>query len=157
MTSASAQEPRPVFEVASIKPRTGAPQGITSLVLPAAPRPGIFEHGNATVTQLIMYAYDVRDYQIEGGPDWSRIDRFDVAARAGREVPASTLRQMVQSLLAERFKLTLHEVQREMPTYTLVLARADGPGPRLKPNNDECKSKVEMPQLPPESRNAIRS
>jgi len=152
-----AQEPRPAFEVSSVKPRTGPPQGVTSIVLPAGTRPGAFEHRNATVRQLVMYGYDLRDYQIEGGPEWTRGDRFDVSARAGSEVPVATMRLMVQSLLADRFKLAVHEVEREMSIYALVLARADGrPGPRLKKNEDNCQTKVEQPSVPG-SRGAITS
>jgi len=104
---------------------------------------------NTTVARLIMYAYDLRDFQVDGGPEWLRVDRFDVSGRAGREVPVAMLRLMVQSLLADRFKLAAHEVQREMQVYSLVLARAGELGPGLKRNDDECKSKIETPKAPP--------
>ena len=88
-----------------------------------------------------------------GGPSWVREDRYDVAARAGREVPLAELRLMVRSLLVERFKLVAHSEQREMSAYALVLSRADkrfGPGLKRNPDGDECKRLVEQPRnVPP--------
>jgi len=50
---------------------------------------------------------------------------------------------MVRALLRDRFSLVMHQEQREMPLYTLVLARADGRlGPQLKKNDDDCKAMV---------------
>lgn len=152
-----AQEPRPAFEVASIKRLSGAPRGITTIPFGSGPRPGgILDLRNTTVARLIMYAYDVANYQVDGGPEWARVDRFDVSGRAGSEVPVATLRLMVQSLLADRFGLRVHEIQRDMPVYAMVLVRADQLGPNLKKNEDDCKTKVEMPNVP-DSPSAIRS
>jgi len=153
-----AQQTRPAFEVASIKRLSGPPRGITAIPFGSGPRPGgILDLRNTTVARLIMYAYDVANYQVDGGPEWSRVDRFDVSGRAGGEVPVATLRLMVQSLLADRFGLRVHEIQRDMPVYAMVLARADQLGPNLKKNDDDCKTKVEMPNVPDSSPSAIRS
>lgn len=155
---AGAQEPRPAFEIVSVKPRPGSPERIMPYPISAAPRPGgILQLTNTALSQLIMFAYDLSDSQVVGGPEWLRVDRFDVSARAGREVPTATLRLMMQSLLADRFKLAVQEIQRESPVHTLVLARADKTlGPRLKRNEGDCETKETMPPPPPiESRNAI--
>jgi len=46
---------------------------------------------------------------------------------------------MLQSLLADRFQLVVHNEVREMPTYDLVLARRDGQlGDKLKPSSLDC-------------------
>src|SRR5687768_2078612 len=102
-TPAQSKPTRPVFEVASVKKRIGP--GPASVVLGQDVARGRFDR-TITAAGLILYAYDLRDYQLIGGPDWMRTDRFDVAATAGRDVPAAELRLMVQSLLADRFRLT---------------------------------------------------
>jgi uncharacterized protein (TIGR03435 family) len=139
-----AQTAKPAFEVASVKP--AAPRPPATNVAPSGLRPGGVYQRTTTVAGLVLYAYDLSDYQLSGGPDWMRADRFDVAARAGRDVPVSELRLMLQSLLYDRFKFVAHEEQREMPLFMLVLARADKRlGPNLNSNTDDCRSKVEMP------------
>ena len=150
-----AQQAAPKFEVASVK-RAPPPQPVNRVVQQVSP-PGTFNR-TTNVAVLIQFAYDVQDYQVVGGPSWVREDRFDVAARAGREVPLAELRLMLRSLLAERFKLVTHNEQREMSAYALVLSRADkrfGPGLKKNPDGDECKRLVEQPRnVPP---GAVRS
>jgi uncharacterized protein (TIGR03435 family) len=134
----------PTFEVASVKPRT-LPG--TSLSAPQGARPGgAFGMVNSTVARLVMYAYDRPDYQVIGGPAWVRTDRFDIAARAGREASVPDIRLMLQSLLESRFKLRTHIEQREMTLYKLVMARGDGRlGPNLTKSDDSCKRLVQRP------------
>ncbi len=64
---------------------------------------------------LIEWAYHVRDFQIVGGPQWLREvhSRFDIQAMAERASNQSEMRQMVQALLSDRFKLKLHRETRE--------------------------------------------
>ena len=75
------------------------------------------------------------DWNISGGPGWIRTDRYDVAATA--IVPGNLterqLRPMLQGLLAERFKLRLHEDSKEMSGYALVVAKG---GPKVKASAD---------------------
>jgi uncharacterized protein (TIGR03435 family) len=135
---------RPTFEVASVKPRTlpgttlSAPQGV---------RPGgAFGMVDSTVARLVMYAYDLPDYEVIGGPAWVRTDRFDISARAGRDASVPDIRRMLQSLLEDRFKLHTRTEQREMTIYKLVMARGDGRlGPNIKESDDECKRLVQRP------------
>ena len=150
----TARQAAPTFEVASVK-RAPPPQPVNRVVQQVSP-PGTFNR-TTNVAVLIQFGYDLQDYQVVGGPSWIREDRYDVAARAGREVPLAELRLMVRSLLAERFKLVTHNEQREMSAYALVLSRADKRfGPGLKKNEDgACKSRVEAPtNVPP---GAVRS
>jgi len=145
---------RPAFEVASVKKRT---EPVFTLTQPQGTRPGgAFGMVNVPVVRLVMYAYDVREYQIAGGPNWMRTDRFDIAARAGRNASTAEMRLMVQRLLEERFNLVLHSEQREMPLYSLVRARPDGPlGPSLKKNDDDCKTMVQRPANVPSGATTI--
>jgi uncharacterized protein (TIGR03435 family) len=61
-----------------------------------------------------------------GGPDWIDSDRFDILASAPAGTSESTMLTMLQTLLADRFKLVLRREAREMPVYSLVIAQNDG-------------------------------
>lgn len=138
----------PTFEVASVKRNTSNEPFI---------RMGGGPGGNLTATNvplrmLIRNAYQLQEFQIVGGPDWMTTDRFDITAKAGGDVqiglfgPAvgagtgpTPAQVMLRNLLADRFKLTVHNETRELPVYALVLARADGkPGPQLRPSAIDC-------------------
>jgi bla regulator protein blaR1 len=124
----------PAFEVISIKPRTDdTPSGR----IPNGP--DRFGRPNATVSELMEYAFEVRGFQIIGGPGWLRSDRFEVAAKAESAVPQAQMRLMVQRLLAERFGLQVHRETREMDTYGLVTARRDGQlGEKMRSSARDC-------------------
>lgn len=87
---------------------------------------GVVNVTKITVLSAVVYAYDLKHYQVVGGPDWIRNDRFTISARAGRSVPDAQIKLMLQSLLEDRFKLVTHAEQRDMPFRALVVARADG-------------------------------
>jgi bla regulator protein blaR1 len=127
--------PAPAFEVASIKAnRTG------ELGQRIQPSPG----GRLTVTNvslrgLVRFAYELQDVQIDGGPGWFATDRFDVVAKAEGDPPASEIRLMLRTLLAERFNLRTHAEQREQAVYMLVMARSDRKlGPGLRVASSDC-------------------
>jgi uncharacterized protein (TIGR03435 family) len=135
--AAQQQSPAPRFEVASIKlwrPPTTPVTGIAVAVAPAGS--GIFNRAT-TVAGLITYAHEVQDFQLSGGPEWVRTERYDVSARAGREVSQTELREMVKALLADRFMLRVRTETREMPILELRLARSDG---RVGPNLHDCSN-----------------
>jgi uncharacterized protein (TIGR03435 family) len=136
--------PLPTFEVASVKPNK-AREGRMMISMP----PGRFSATNVPLRLLIRQAYELEDFQIVGGPDWINSDRFDVEAKAegdvGRTPPGSVgpMHLMLQSLLAERFRLKVRVETRELPIYTLVLSRADRkPGPQLRIAGEECTSVI---------------
>jgi uncharacterized protein (TIGR03435 family) len=124
----------PAFEVISIKPRSAdTPSGN----IPNAP--DRFVRPNVSVSQLMEYAFDVRAFQIIGGPGWVRSDRYEVSAKAETAVPQAQMRLMVQRLLAERFGLEGHRETREMDTYGLVTARRDGQlGEKMRSSARDC-------------------
>lgn len=139
----AAQTPKPTFEVVSVRPTTGTIR--LSEVADAMPRVrpgGVFNPTHTTVEALLMFAHDLREYRIVGGPDWIRRDFFSVDARAGNDAPAEQVKLMVQSLLEERFKLATHKELREMRFQALVRARPNGLlGPRLI-RMDECSAAI---------------
>ena len=137
------------FEVASVKPSdpnpTG-PLGGTPFVLPAL---GRLTAQNVTLRILVMAAYQKQPFEIVGGPEWQNADKFDINAKSAEASPTTDqLFGMLQTLLADRFKLKLHTETREVPIYALVLARADRKfGAKLKPSTDNCPDfKVQQQQ-----------
>jgi uncharacterized protein (TIGR03435 family) len=79
---------------------------------------------NCTLWKCIWFAYQVKEYQISGGPKWLDHDRYDINARATGPVKSPELRVMLQRLLAERFKLVVHRESRAFPGYALVVAKS---------------------------------
>jgi uncharacterized protein (TIGR03435 family) len=127
----AAQQPAPAFEVASIKPNTN---GISN-ALPPLRSNGSYSASNVAVKSIIANAYEVRIFQIEGGPDWLTSERFDIIARGPEGTPDQLRPAMLRTLLAERFKLVAHFETREQRVYSLTLLRGDGRlGPQLKPS-----------------------
>ena len=138
----SAQAPRPAFEVASVKKLA---ERIPQSPSQASARSAALYFANITVAGLAQYAYNVRDFGLVGGPEWIRRDLFEVNARAATEVSPDEKRLMVQSLLADRFKLVVRRDKQEMGFSQLVLARSDG---RLGPNFTDCPDPNVPPPMP---------
>jgi uncharacterized protein (TIGR03435 family) len=69
----------------------------------------------ATMVDLISMAYKLESDKVIGGPGWLDWDRFDVAAKAPEATKQDELNQMLQNLLADRFKLVVHKDTRPMP------------------------------------------
>jgi uncharacterized protein (TIGR03435 family) len=115
---------RSEFEVASVKPSTPANPRASFEVGPG----GTFSATNTTARALIRFAYRVLDVQISGGPSWINTDNYDIIAKPGVESSPEQVRQMMQALLADRFKLTFHRETRSLRAYALVLGKN---GPKL--------------------------
>ena len=104
---------------------------------------GRFKAVNEPLWRLIAEAfrstYQLRRFEIEGIPPSLDSERFDVDAVPQGTPNVSEQRQMLQRLLADRFKFTMHRETRDLPMYALVKARADGRlGERLKPSAVDC-------------------
>jgi uncharacterized protein (TIGR03435 family) len=131
----ASQSAMPAFEVASIK-RNNSGEGFTTR---GAQPGGRVTFVNIPLRQMIIAAYGVQPFQVIGGPSWITSDRFDVIAKAPEGVPPDQMNLMLQSLLADRFKLRTHNETRELPVYALVKARTDGKlGAALKPAAVDC-------------------
>ena len=135
------------FEVASIKPQVGpyprSPQqscrGIDGESNPqvAVPTPiGTCILTAATLELLIRIAYEHElddslstNELVRGGPRWA--DTFTIVAKAEDASTATIkqLRQMLQTLLADRFTLKLHREMQEVSGFGLVVAKN---GPKLR-------------------------
>ena len=123
--------PAPAFEVASVKP--AAPLGRGQL-LSGQTHIGMtidaarVDIGSMSLADLIRVAYRVKPYQVSG-PDWMASGRFDVLAKLPEGASREQVPEMLQALLAERFKLTVHRESKEQAVYALVVGKN---GPKLK-------------------------
>lgn len=120
------------FEVATIKPNaSGGGSSSTNS------RNGFLLITNQTLRNMIQYAYNVRDFQISGGPGWMGSDRYDVAAKPENGAHDQQMKQMLQTLLADRFQLRFHRETREGAVYALFVGKN---GPRLQPAKESNSS-----------------
>ena len=147
---AAQQPPILRFEVASIKLWRPSATPVTASAIPTTQLGSGAFNRRTTVAALITYAYDLQDAQLTGGEDWVRTERYDVTARAGREVSQTELREMVKALLADRFKLGVRTEVREMPILELRRSRSDG---RVGSNLHDCsnpndKQGISTPEKP---------
>jgi len=88
---------------------------------------------NVSLHALIQNAYRVQETQLTGEPEWMKTDRYDINATVAASF-ADQVRglnekqreligqQMLQQLLADYFKLSLHQESRDLPAYELVAA-----------------------------------
>ena len=110
---------RPGFEVASVKPTASA--GGRSLLEAV---PGRLIMTNLALRRLILIAYGVQDHQLSNEPPWINSDHYDIQAKAAGTATVQQIEgPMLQALLEERFKLTLHRETRELPVYELVVGK----------------------------------
>jgi uncharacterized protein (TIGR03435 family) len=111
----------PSFEVATIKPSKPDSQGKAILV--QGRRLHII---NQPLDRLICFSYGVQDKQIVGLPAWANTDLYDIDAEPdGEGAPSDKQwKHMIQKLLADRFKLTLHHDKKEMSVYVLSVAKS---------------------------------
>ncbi len=90
---------------------------------------GRYELHTATMVDLIRVAYGVDAPNVTGGPAWLDTDRFDVIAKAPPDATPETLQLMLRSLLADRFKLVVHNDTKPLKGYALTLVKTT---PQLK-------------------------
>jgi uncharacterized protein (TIGR03435 family) len=115
------------FDVASVKPSN--PHSTNGTVVSACG--GRLHVVNATLKDLIETAYDVRSFQIEGGPKWADASKYDIDATPGTPPQSAAVtptgwtnvRFEVQALLKDRFQLQLHGETRTAPIYSLAIAK----------------------------------
>ena len=147
--AAQTASPPLTFEVASIKPASGDDHRIMFMYQPGG---GLRTMGTP-LRMLIMQAYDVRRYQISGGPGWLDSERYDITAKpaspdpeakdprdmtdADRKTLQEKMRARLQALLANRFQLNIHRETKEQPIYALVVTKS---GSKLKASDPSASS-----------------
>jgi uncharacterized protein (TIGR03435 family) len=145
-------QPKLAFEVASIKRNTSTdPRGMGMQILPG----GKFV-ASAPVFIFVATAYDVpiQSDRVTGGPEWLRTERYDIEATPGNgAIPAgATVKErndkvhlMLQTLLAERFKMVIRREIKELPVYVVTVKKD---GPKLKKAAVEEKDCLEVTKGP---------
>jgi uncharacterized protein (TIGR03435 family) len=116
--SVSAQQP--AFDVATIRPSSGAVafehDGDTQT------SPGSLRMRDVTVQTCIKWAYGVQDNQI-AGPDWIQVEHYDIVAKADQPANEAQMKEMMQTLLADRFRLSFHRESKELKAFVLTVAK----------------------------------
>ena len=119
----NAQDTRPQFEVASIKPSAGGPGSMFG-----SRGPGMFNTENTPFKMLMSQAYGVKGFQISGGPSWINSDGYTITAKeSGEGTPRERFARMMlmlQVLLEDRFQLRFHRETKDMPIYALTVAKS---------------------------------
>jgi uncharacterized protein (TIGR03435 family) len=113
--------PRPEFDVVSIK--ASPISGSGAVAIGRSSSPGSVRLTGITLKDLIARAYSLKPYQISG-PAWLGDKRFDIVAKAAGPVSDSKQRLMLQSMLADRFQLTVHTETNVLPAYELVAGKS---------------------------------
>ena len=108
---------------------------VASTLIYRRPFPTLHVEGS-TLKDLVIAAYQVHDFQVTGGPGWIDSDLYDIDAKAephpvpGQQFVTLQCRRL-QTLLRDRFNLTIHRETKELPLYELTVAKG---GPKLQPS-----------------------
>jgi uncharacterized protein (TIGR03435 family) len=86
------------------------------------PKGGRFTAVNATLSSIVLNAWNLRKFQVERLPGWAVTTRYDIHARfdPAEKMTEERFQEMLRGLLIERFAMKTHWVTREMPIYALV-------------------------------------
>ncbi len=122
----AAQSDAPRFEVASVKPAVPGTVGGRVQFLPG----GRFVGENVPVEFVIQQVYGLRDFQVVATPPLKEIfsgnaARYQIEGKGREDSTPEQVREMVKTLLADRFQLRSHMEARELPVYALI---PDGSG-----------------------------
>jgi uncharacterized protein (TIGR03435 family) len=115
----------PAFEVASVKPSVPGTTGGRTQFLPG----GTFSATNVPLNYLLQQIYGLRDFQIVGAANWMSIiadgynARYEIQGKGDPSATEAQVKEMVKTLLAERFQLKVHNETRELPVYALIPAK----------------------------------
>lgn len=169
-TAMLAQQPaRLEFEVASVKP-AAPPSGGRGAFIGSRGGPGTDDPGRISYTgfplqALITAAYQIKAYQLSGPAFMNDFEsRFDIVAKIPAGATKDDVRVMLQNLLVDRFKMTLHHETKELPLYELTVGKN---GPKMKASVEDPNApkpgegplppigKDGFPQLPPGRKNRM--
>jgi len=150
---AAFSQTKPAFEVATIKPSPPLDPAKLAAAMQAGGKLPVGANIDALraeylyldLKSLMTYAYGVKPYQITG-PDWMSTARFDIVAKMPEGAKKDDAPKMLQTLLEERFKLTVHRTSAEHPVLALVAGKG---GPKLKASAEKPVAIDESAPLKP--------
>ena len=128
------------FEVASIRlsQPVSADRQISGFQTPGGGRLSTIA---TSLRMLITFAYDVKDFQLSGGPGWANSEMYDIVAKADGNATRPQLRLMLQALLKDRFKLVIRHETKDAPIYELVVAKG---GSKMQEDTASPRSRLGM-------------
>jgi uncharacterized protein (TIGR03435 family) len=141
LAASNALAQTPAFEVAVIKP---ASQEQLMAAMQSGQRPHVgvtidnnrMDMGFQSLSDILARAYDVSPSQIVG-PDFLKTEHFDILAKLPAGGTEEQVPQMLQALLAERFKLVARREKKETPIYALVVSKGGLNPKKIKPATAE--------------------
>lgn len=142
---AQSANPRPAFEVASIKRNTSSTVGESMHIQ----RGGRFDVQNMPLRYIIWNAYRLSNYQISGGSAWIDSERYDIFAKSDGDSSPDELLLMLRTLLEDRFGLKVHRGTQQGPVYVMTVAKG---GLRMQHAEGTCVPRDPNhppPQTPP--------
>src|SRR5580692_3472944 len=136
---------RPEFDVASVKPSVESANAMANVNRGLHIDGAMVSFNGMPLKWYVHYAYTVKESQVSG-PDWLSSERVDVVAKLPAGATRDQIPAMMQALLADRFKLTLHRDSKEFPVYALIVGKG---GAKIKespldPDTDEGPGKANV-------------
>lgn len=140
-STAAPDVPLPSFEVASVKKHAADDDGGRGMRVSMGGRDvSQFQASNVTAKMLVATAYNVKEFQISGGPSWIDSEHWDINAKVEdslaeqlqklpRQQQQAQQALMIRSLLLDRFALQVTRSTKEGNVLALVIAKG---GPKLK-------------------------
>jgi uncharacterized protein (TIGR03435 family) len=143
----------PRFAVATVKRNPSTEVLSMAVPMGVGYRPGgRLVAGNAPVAMLIQRAYSVQGFQVVGGPSWINTDGYDIEAKPEGGTDQKQMWLMLQTLLADRFKLAMHRETRDLPVWDLQTVKG---GAKLPvPQGHSCSEVMTTPPGPGQPRPA---
>jgi uncharacterized protein (TIGR03435 family) len=148
------------FDAASIKEwKSSEPTPKRTVVVGVQVSPGRLTADCTSLKGFLNYAYHATSaVPVNGLPDWADAscgavspNTFSIQATMPPETTDEQARQMMQTLLADRFKLAVHWEKKDMPIFALVIRPE---GFKIKPFDP--KNAVPFPQCPEDDRRCRR-
>jgi uncharacterized protein (TIGR03435 family) len=124
------------FDVASVKGGKPGPRGVSAQRITPEPGGKRFSASGASLRSLIVFACDVTDGQVLGGPAWASSELFDIEAKTDHAVSRNETRLMLQELLADRFQLKFHRETRDLAVAALASGKNIRMLPAAQPETD---------------------
>ena len=111
----------PAFDAVSVKANHSDSGGSMQLTK------GSLVFSNVPLAKVVAAAFGIsedRQTYLLSGPAWMSAERFDVTAKFPASASTDQVRFMLQAALADRFGMKFHRETRDVPAYSLVVAKS---------------------------------
>jgi uncharacterized protein (TIGR03435 family) len=130
----------PQFEVASMKALPPGEPGRQRTVDGAQLRyPGV------NLLFLLREAYRLKSREQVDGPAWMRTQMYDIQAKLPANASQDQIPEMLQALLAERLKLSIHHEMRPLPNNVLLVGKKGLKMRRATEQDEDLDLKLDVP------------